>query len=187
MTQATIAVDAPEHLWYAVYTRHQHEKLAARNLQLKKFEVFLPLFDVAHQWKDRTKKLSLPLFPGYVFLHAALAQRVELLSTPGVGALVVFGGRPAVIPEEQIGAVRRAIECKVQVEPFPYLRLGDRVRVMQGPLEGVEGILARARGGARRLILSVEMLQRSVAIEVEMSAVEPVRPFRRQARPGWVQ
>jgi transcription elongation factor/antiterminator RfaH len=186
VTQATIAHDVPEPAWYAVYTRHQHEKLAAQNLERKKFEVFLPLFAATHQWKDRRKELALPLFPGYVFLHAAIAQRVELLSTPGVCALVVFAGRPAVIPEEQIGAVRRAIENEARVELFPYLRSGDRVRVTRGPLEGVEGILARARDGARRLVLSVELLQRSVAIEVDVSAVEPVRPFTGQARPVWV-
>jgi transcription elongation factor/antiterminator RfaH len=175
--------DASEVRWYAVYTRHQHEKVAARNLEQKKFEVFLPLFATAHQWKDRKKELTLPLFPGYVFLHATLAQRVELLSTPGVCALVVFGGRPAVIPEEQIGAVRRAIEFNVALEPFPYLRRGDRVKVTRGPLEGMEGIFAHARDGTGRLVLSVEMLQRSVAIEVDTSAVERIGTFGKEARP----
>lgn len=165
--------DITQSQWCAVYTRHQHEKLTARNLEQKKFEVFLPLYMAARKWKDRTKKLMVPLFPSYVFLRATVVQRIDLLTTPGVCALVVFGGRPAVIPEEQIEAVRRAIECKARVEPFPYLRFGERVRVARGVLEGIEGILVRARDGAQRLILSVEMLQRSVAIEVDLSTVEP--------------
>ena len=161
--------------WYAVYTRHQHEKVAACNLQRKGFEVFLPLYTAAHRWKDRTKRLSLPLFPCYVFLQGGPERRFDLLATPGVLALVENGGRAAAIPAEQIEAVRRAIAGWAPVEPVPYLQFGDCVRVTEGPLKNIEGVLVRAREGASKLILSVELLQRSVAVEVDASLVEPVR------------
>lgn len=172
--QNAVTNDSPASAWYAVYTRHQHEKVAARNLAQKRFEVFLPLFQVAHRWKDRTKKLSLPLFPCYLFLRGRIEQRLDLLSTPGVCSLVTFAGQPAVVAEEEVKAVRRAIESNARVEPFPYWKSGDRVRVIRGPLDGIEGTLVRARDGAARLILSVELLQRSVAVEVDASAVESV-------------
>jgi transcription antitermination factor NusG len=160
--------------WHAVCTRHQHERVATRNLAQKDFEVFLPLCLVTHRWKDRMKKLFLPLFPCYVFVRIKDERRIELLNTPGVKSLVAFAGRPAVIPQVEIEAVRRAVESKTPIAPVPYLRSGSRVRVTRGSLEGIEGVLVRARDGADRLILSVELLQRSVAVEVDTSMVEPI-------------
>jgi transcription antitermination factor NusG len=157
--------------WYALYTRHQHEKVVANTLSTKGFQVFLPLRTVGHQWKDRIKQLPLPLYPSYVFLHTSLSRRVEVLRTPGVNEFVGFGGMPSAIPAEEIEAVRRAVDSSLQVEPYPYLKCGDHVRVKSGPLAGLEGILVRKKSLCR-LVLSIEILSRSVAVEMEMSKVE---------------
>ena len=159
--------------WYALYTRHQHEKTVAEILMAKGFEVFLPLYSVSHQWKDRVKKLSLPLFPSYVFLRSSLDHRAQIMSTSGVHAFVGVEGRAARIPDEEIEAVRRTVDSLLHVEPHPFLRWGDWVRIKSGPLEGIEGILVR-RTNQFRLVLSVEMLEQSVAVEVDPHIVEPV-------------
>jgi transcription antitermination factor NusG len=161
--------------WYALYTRHQHEKVVANTLSTKGFQVFLPLCQVAHQWKDRQKQLALPLFPSYVFLHTTLNQGIEVLRTPGVYQFVGFGGAPSTIPVEEIEALQRTIDASVAVEPHPFLQNGDRVRVNHGALAGVEGILVRHKNQCR-LVLSVEILQRSVAVEMEISKVERLVP-----------
>ena len=168
--------------WYALHTQYQHEKAAARILTHKGFDIFLPLYDAAHRWKDRTKQLSLPLFPCYMFIQGGLDRRLEVLSTPGVLGFVGWSGRAAAIPEAEIEAVLRMIESSLKVEPHPYLKCGDWVRVKSGSLEGIEGILVRKKN-LFRLVLSVEMLQKSVAVEVDVTAVERVtRPDRAQAR-----
>jgi transcription antitermination factor NusG len=172
----------PSFSWYAIHTNCQHEKLVARILTQKGFDVLLPLYDVAHRWKDRTKRLSLPLFPCYVFIQGGLDRRLQILGTPGVHGFVGWSGRAAPIPEEEIAAVVRTIESSLKVEPHPFLRCGDWVRVRSGPLEGIEGILVRKKN-LFRLVLSVEMLQKSVAVEVDVTAVESVtRPDAAQTR-----
>jgi transcription antitermination factor NusG len=164
--------------WYAIHTNYQHEKTVARILTQKGFDIFLPLYDVAHRWKDRTKQLSLPLFPCYVFIQGGLDRRLQILGTPGVHGFVGWSGRAAPIPEEQIEAVLRMLESSLKVEPHPFLKCGDLVRVKSGPLHGIEGILVRKKN-LFRLVLSVEMLQKSVAVEVDVTAVESVA--RREA------
>jgi transcription antitermination factor NusG len=157
--------------WHALYTRHQHEKVVAQALLGKGFEVFLPQYRTVHRWKDRQKELLLPLFPNYVFIRGGLDRMLILVTTPGIHSLVSWGGRPADIPSEEIEAVRRLVESSLQVEPHPFLRCGDRVRIKSGPLEGIEGILVRKTRGYR-LVLSVEMLSKSAAVEVDVSMVE---------------
>ncbi len=163
--------------WHAVYTRHQHEKVTARLLADRGFHVFLPLYAATHRWKDRVKKLSLPLFPSYVFLRGGLERRLEILSAPGVHSLVRSGDRVAVIPEGEIQAVLRIVETSAQAEPYPFLKCGDRVRVITGALAGLEGILVRKKDQFR-LVLSVELLHRSVAVEVAGTAIEPVKTLQ---------
>ena len=157
--------------WYALYTRHQHEKTIALALSNKGYEVFLPLYSAVHRWQDRTKQLWLPLFPGYVFLRGGLDRRLQILSTPGVYAILGCAGRPAVIPQAEIAAVYRLVESLLRVEPHTFLIYGDRVRIKSGPLQGLEGILV-ARKNLFRLIISVEMLGRSAAVEVDIRSVE---------------
>jgi transcription antitermination factor NusG len=158
--------------WCAIYTRHQHEKTVAEMLQVKGFEVFLPLYESVRRWKDRKKLLSLPLFPGYVFVRGAIEQRLPVLSTPGVHMIISHGERIATIPENEIDAIKRSIDGKLRVEPHPFLRCGERVRVIRGSLEGVEGVLTRKKN-LYRLVLSVEMLAQSVAVEIDALDVVP--------------
>ena len=159
--------------WYALYTRHQHEKTVAQILNSKGFETLLPLYPAARRWADRTKLLFLPLFPCYVFINAGLERRLAIMMTPGVHSLVSNAGEPAAIPSEEIDAVRRAVESGARVEPHPLLKCGDWVRVKCGPLTGIEGILVRKKN-LYRLVLSVEMLGKAVAVEVDAFLVERV-------------
>lgn len=166
--------DAPDgaNQWWAVYTRHQHERVVAQVLQTKGFEIFLPLYESVRRWKDRNKTLSLPLFPGYVFLRGGLDRRLQVVTTPGIHTILYSGDRIAFIPHGEIDSVRRAIESRCRVEPHPFLRCGDRVRVTRGSLEGVAGVLVRKKS-LYRLILSVEMLAQSVSVEIDAADVEP--------------
>ncbi|MGO9269420.1 MAG: UpxY family transcription antiterminator [Terriglobia bacterium] len=174
---------APSYGWHALYTRHQHEKVVAGILTHKGVEVFLPLYTAAHRWKDRTKQLSLPLFPCYVFVRDGLDRQLQILTTPGVFSFV-GGSRPAQIPETDMEALFKMVASSLRVEPHPFLKCGDWVRVKFGPLEGIEGILLRKKN-LFRLVLSVEMLQKAVAVEVDISMVERVaRPDVRNCIPG---
>ena len=168
-------------VWYAAHTRHQHEKLVAQMLANKGFEVFLPLYTEVRQWRDRKKTVELPLFSCYVFLRGDLERRLAIVTTPGVHGMVCSAGRLAEIPEDEIQAVRSVIENRINVEPYPFLKCGDLVRVKSGALKGLEGFLVRKKGQAR-LIISVDLLERSVAAEVDASAVE--RIAKPQARPA---
>jgi transcription antitermination factor NusG len=166
--------------WYAVYTRHQHEKTVARILTVKGFETFLPLYQTPRRWQDRVKLLSLPLFPCYVFLKGDLERRLAIATTPGIHAFVLSGGQPASISAVEIDAIRRAIESGSQVEPHPFLKTGEWVRVKSGPFEGIQGILVRKKN-LYRLVLSVEMLGKAAAVEVNVTQVERLngKPFGR--------
>lgn len=143
-------------------------------LTAKGFEVFLPAYDSIRRWKDRRKVLSLPLFPCYVFVRGQPERRLQVVSTPGVHMLLTRGEQIAVVPEAEIGAIRRAVEGSFRVEPHPFLKVGERVRVTRGSLAGVEGILVRKKN-LYRLVLSVDMLAQSVGVEVDASDVEPIQ------------
>lgn len=166
-------------VWYAAHTRHQHEKMVAGILSNKGFEVFLPLYTEVRQWRDRTKKVELPLFSCYVFLRGDINRRLPILTTPGVHGLVTSAGKLAQIPEEEIQAVRSVIDNRINVEPHPFLKCGDLVRVKSGALSGLEGFLVRKKG-LTRLVISVPLLERSVAAEVDASTVERVTTSPRQ-------
>jgi transcription antitermination factor NusG len=171
--------------WYALYTRHQHEKMVDQVLTNKGFDTFLPLYATTHNWKDRTKALRLPLFPCYVFLKGGIERRLQILTTPGIYGLVSSAGQPAAIPDMEIEAIRRVVESGTRVEAHPFLKCGDWVRVKCGPLAGIEGILVRKKN-ISRLVLSVEILGTAAAIEVAGFQVEPVNaPRARDSRPGF--
>jgi transcription antitermination factor NusG len=163
--------------WYAIYTRHQHEKMVAQNLTSKGFKTFLPLYVTTRNWKDRTKTLSLPLFPCYVFLKGGLERQLQIITTPGIHGMVSSGGQPAAIPLFEIEAIRRVVESGMRVEAHPFLKCGDLVRVKRGPLEGIHGILVRKKNLCR-LVLSVEMLGKSVVMEIDAIQVEKVSATR---------
>jgi transcription antitermination factor NusG len=167
--------DKPEFSpWWALYTRHQHEKTVADTLCAKGFEVFLPMYESVRRWKDRRKVLSLPLFPCYVFVRGELSRRLQILTTPGIHMILSHGETFAAIPETEIQAIRKTVNGHFRVEPHPFLKCGDRVRVKRGSLQGVEGILVRKKN-IFRLVLSVEMLAQSVGVEIDAADVEPVR------------
>ncbi len=161
--------------WCAVYTRHQHERSIGEMLEAKGFEVFLPLYESTRRWKDRRKVLSLPLFPCYVFVRGAHERRLPVLTTPGVHMIISRGERVATVPEEEIEAIRTIVEGRLSVEPHPFLRCGERVRVIRGSLEGVEGVLTRKKN-LYRLVISVEMVAQSVSVEIDALDVVPAAP-----------
>ena len=170
--------------WYAVYTRHQHEKTVAQVLANKKFDVFLPLCPTRRRWKDRYKEALVPLFPCYLFIRGGLERRLHILVTPGVHNLVCSEGQPAPIPRFEIEAIRRLIEQNLSFEPSSLLKCGGWVRMRSGPLEGIEGILIRKKNQFR-LVLSVEILQKSVTVEVDASLVERAVRHDPPVRTSW--
>lgn len=162
--------------WYAVYTRHQHEKSSAQSLTRKGFEVLLPLYRSANRWKDRTQVVLLPLFPNYLFVQVDLERRVDVLCAPGICWFVGNGCAPTGIPPEDIKAIRRLVECPISLQPHPYLKCGDVVRVIRGPFAGLQGVLVRAKNG-HRVVISVDLLQKSAAFEVDLSNLERISPL----------
>jgi transcription antitermination factor NusG len=159
--------------WYVLYTRPNHEKSVANIVAGSGGEVFLPLYKSLRRWKDRTKEVSLPLFPSYVFLRGRSDRRPPTPPTSGVHGFVEFGDKPAAVSQKEIEAIRRVINEGVEVEPHPFLHCGDRVRVKSGPLAGIEGILTRKKD-LFRLVLSITLLGRSVSVEVISCALERV-------------
>ena len=158
--------------WYAVYTKHQHEKSAADLLHRKGFETLLPLYRTTHQWKDRSKVVALPVFPCYLFVNANLERKLEVLTTPGVFFLVENGGRACEVPASDIEALRKITLSTHRFEPHPFLKSGDLVKICRGPLAGIEGMLIRFKNQFR-VVLSIDLLQKAVAVEVDRSIVEP--------------
>ncbi|MGH9534147.1 MAG: UpxY family transcription antiterminator [Terriglobales bacterium] len=160
--------------WYAACTRSRHEKMVAEQLRGRGVEHFLPLGHTVRRWRSRMAEVDLPLFPGYVFVHIPLPERLRVLTAPGVAYLVASAGRPLEVPEQQMEALRERLAAGALAEPHPYLAVGSRVRVWRGPLAGLEGVLLRKHGQSR-LIVSVDMIQRSIALHVEVCDVEPLR------------
>lgn len=157
--------------WYAAYVKHQHEKKAAAHLQRKGVDVFLPEQKVSRVWKDRKKLLSLPLFPGYLFLRSDLRDRIEILNTPGIFFLVENAGRSCPIPDHEIDAIRRVANSGLPAREHPFITAGDRVRVRSGPLAGVVGILSYVKN-QYRMVLRVELLRKALSVEVEVANVD---------------
>jgi transcriptional antiterminator NusG len=152
--------------WYAVYTCANHEKQVAKQLANRSVEHFLPQYESVRKWKDRKVRLHLPLFPGYLFVHLAALERVSVLQVPGVVRLVGFNGSPMPLPEEDLNRVREFLGRGWRAEPHPYLQVGKRARVVHGPLAGMEGIVVQ-RKNRRRLVISFELIQRSMAVELD--------------------
>lgn len=157
--------------WYAAYTCANHEKRVSEQLEHRSVESFLPLYESLRSWKDRRIKLELPLFPGYVFVHLPLRERLRVLEISGVVRLVGFSGTAVALPDEEIAALRSVLAKRIRVEPFPYLCVGRRVRVKSGPLKDCTGIAVRLKRGFR-LVLSLEQIFQSAIAEVDIADVE---------------
>jgi transcription antitermination factor NusG len=166
-----------EPLWYAVYTRAQHEKRVLKVLACKNVETFLPLYQTLRRWKDRRKQLLLPLFPGYVFVRIPLQIRLDVLTAPGVVRLVGINGQPVPLADAEIISIQRAVTLGCLSEPHTYLRIGKRVRVISGPLEGMEGVIIRKKNRLR-LVISVDLIMRSISFEVDEMDLRPIYEHR---------
>ncbi len=153
--------------WYAIQTRSRHEKKVAAEIQDKGICTFLPLQTRLHNWSDRRKLVQLPLFPGYVFLREICTPetRLSVLRTPGVAGFVGSQGRGTPIPDKQIEDVRAILDQGIPFEVYPFLKLGQRVRIRGGALDGVEGVLM-AKNSDRSLVVSIDLIRRSLAIRV---------------------
>jgi transcription antitermination factor NusG len=163
----------PSNQWFALHVRPRFEKLVASSLLGKGYESFLPLYKTRSRWSDRMKEIDRPLFPGYLFCRLDLEHRLPLLVTPGVIQIVGIGKKPHEIDEAEIMAIQAIVASGFQAEPWPYLHIGKRVRIDRGPLADVEGILLATRS-ASRLVVSVTLLQRSVAVEIDSDWVTPL-------------
>jgi len=164
--------------WYALQTRSRHEKVVRDQLAGKSITHLLPLWRKRSIWKDRVKLVEVPLFSGYLFGYFALQDKVAVLETVGVARLVGINGSPVPIPDEQIVAVRTLMEHRLPCSPHPYLVEGMRVRIKCGLLAGTEGILI-AKKQRHRLVISVDIINQAVAVEVDSAAIEPLE-FRPQ-------
>jgi transcription antitermination factor NusG len=165
--------DYAEPRWYAAYTSANHEKRVCQQLDQRCVASFLPVYKTVRRWKDRRKCLELPLFPGYVFVRVALADQMRVLQIPGVVRLVGFNGRPLPLPDNEIEGLKMGLAAGVVAEPHPFLIAGRRVQIKSGPLAGREGILLR-RKGRLRVVLSIELIMRSVVVDMDVENVVPI-------------
>jgi transcription antitermination factor NusG len=145
----------------------------AQQIERRSFSCFLPVYRSVRRWKDRRKELELALFPGYVFVRMALEKKLRVLEVPGVVHLVSFNGQPAPVPAEQIETLRERLSNAGRIEPHPYLSKGRRVRVRSGAMEGLEGIVVRRKDSCR-IVFSIDLIQRSVAVEVDEADLKAV-------------
>lgn len=160
--------------WYAVYTRSRHEKVVEEELQRKSIETFLPLREVLSQWKDRKQRVHIPLFTGYLFVHVPMQQRrLDIVKVPGVARIIGFDNRAEPIPDEQIQAIQTFLQTTIKYDPYPYVKVGQRVEIRRGALRGMQGILLKKKNKFK-FILSVDLIQQSVALEIDASDVEPI-------------
>src|SRR5207237_1414114 len=152
--------------WYAAYTNPRHEKRVAQQMERNRIDYFLPLYRSVRRWKDRRKELELPLFPGYVFVHTALKDRLQVLQLPGVAHFVSFHGKPAPLPTVEIEALRNGLVRNTLAEPHPYLRVGRRVRIHSGPMAGMQSALVRRKDQCS-VVLSIHLIQRALPVVVD--------------------
>jgi len=173
VSQVPAVVSQQELHWYAVQTSARHEKRVHQRFIERSVESFLPLYETINRWKDRKVRLQLPLFPGYLFVHLDLADRLNVLQIAGVARLVNFGGAAIPVPAADIESLRAGLIGGLRLEPHPYLKLGRRARVRSGPLQGMIGILLRKKS-LERFVVSLDMIQRSISVEIDAAQLEPI-------------
>jgi transcription termination/antitermination protein NusG len=159
--------------WYAIWIRSRHEKAVRDQLARKSIEVFLPTIARWSRWKDRKKKIDWPLFPGYCFARFDAAHRLPVLTCDGVVQIVGSEGLPSSIPADEVESIRRLVESELSYDPCPFVKEGEMVKVVSGPLKGVAGRLVR-KGTHARLMLSVDLIGQAVSVEVDAADVRPV-------------
>jgi transcription antitermination factor NusG len=169
-------MESDRSFWYCVHTRSRHEDTVYQRLSDKKMQAFLPKLEVWSRRKDRRKKIQKALFPGYLFVYENLDPRrgLEILKTPGVVKILGNEAGPMPVPEIQIESIKKILDGKAAVSSFPYLKEGQLVRVVDGPLRGCEGFLIKIKEEKGKLVISIDLLQRSVSVEIESASVEPI-------------
>jgi transcriptional antiterminator NusG len=179
LLEPPLQIQAARIPWFALQVRTRRECLVSTHLKGQGYECLLPLYKIRRQWSDRVKELEQPLFPGYLFCRFDFQNRRPLVVTPGVIRIVGMGDRPMPIEDHEIEAIQLAQASGSPCQPWPYLEVGERVRVNYGNLSGLEGILVNLKGN-HRVVLSVRLLQRSVAMEVDLAWLTPVRGLPHQ-------
>ena len=169
--------------WYALTVKPQHERTGSLYLREKGFEEFSPVYRARRRWSDRQKELESCLFPGYIFCRFSYEQRLEVLSTPSITSIVGFARTPAPVPDAEIDAIRTMLKSGCRVEPWPYLNAGERVLIRQGCLLGLCGTLVRQKD-CWRVIVNVELLQRSIAVEIDREAIAQQRDLQKPVTHG---
>jgi transcription antitermination factor NusG len=161
--------------WYALYTRSRHEKKLLAELSDRSIEVFLPMREVLSRWKDRRKRIWIPLFPGYIFLRQenTAPNRYRVLNIPGAVRFIGFNEVATPVPDGQIEGIRRFLESNLSVDPYPYIKVGRRVEVIAGPLKGIQGKLIKKKGRFR-FVLQVDLIRQAVSVEIDASDVRPL-------------
>jgi transcription termination/antitermination protein NusG len=159
--------------WYAVWTRSRHEKSVSEHLSRKDLETFLPLYSSIRRWKNGDHRVEIPLFPGYTFVRMRLEDHLQVLKVAGVVRLVGFGSVPTALGDAEVESLRRALGAGIRAEPHPYLTVGRRVRITAGPLAGREGLLVRWKS-ALRVVLSVDLIQRSILVDSDAQVLEVI-------------
>jgi transcription termination/antitermination protein NusG len=165
--------------WYAVHTRSRHESTVCDGLSLKSIDAFLPKIEAWSRRKDRRKKIQVPMFPGYLFVQLATADnqaRLDILKTAGVVKILgtTGGNIPIPVPDETIEAIRRLVDSKVEIQHYRYPRVGERARILDGPFREIEGIVVKADPRKDLFVITIEILQRAVAIEMQGFQVERI-------------
>jgi transcription antitermination factor NusG len=162
-----------EDRWFAVYTCANREKRVAAQFEARKVDHFLPLYSSVRRWKDRRVRLEMPLFPGYLFVRLARGARLRVLEVPGVVRLIGFNGHPLPLPEREIETLRTGVMSALRFEPHPHVTVGSRVRIVRGPLQGMEGILVRKRNQCR-VVVTIDVIERSAAVEVDALDIQRI-------------
>ena len=159
--------------WYAAYTKPCHEKRVAEHLEIRNIELFLPLYRSAGRWNNGCVPPERPLFPGYIFVHIPPGEWVRVLELSGVVSIVGTAREPSPLPDDDIEQLRSGLHL-VRAEPHPTLTTGETVRIRRGPLQGMTGVVTRQKNSFR-VVLTVDLVMKSVAVEVSVSDVEPIR------------
>lgn len=176
-----MAVEMDAQRWYALQVRTRWESSTSLILSGKGYEAFLPTYKTKKRWNRRFREVNAPLFPGYVFCRFDAQKRLPILVTPGVIAVVGRGRIPLPVDDDEVAAIQTAVASGLRVEPWPFLELGQKVRIQSDSLQGLEGILISFKGN-QRIVVSVSLLRRSVALEIDRSCVQPIGPMRTRAR-----
>jgi transcription antitermination factor NusG len=160
-------------LWFAIRVKSQYEKITAVVLHNKGYEEFAPMYRSRRHWSDRVKELDLPLFPGYIFCRFDPLHRLPILTSPGIVSIIGVGRNPEPLDDDEITRIQAIVSSGALAYPWPFLRAGQKIAVTRGPLSGVEGFLVCSEN-QHRLVVSIQLLQRSVAVEIDRDCVQPI-------------